>query len=146
MADIVQDHITDVVTRLNTISTIQNKTVSLYTPDQILKTTEKLSYPAVGIIYTGIRGLPDSSRTGQKAGLMIDIFVAGEELCNDDAQINDLKPAITQILQDIRNVMACTTAPGSHKWEFMAEFPEQLQKEEILGYVQRWRAVTSIVN
>lgn len=146
VADIVNVHISDVLSRLGAISSIKNKTVSLYTPDQIIKTTDKLDFPAVGVIYAGMRGIEDSSRTGQKGRLMVDIFVAGAELCKDDTQINDLKPGVTAILQDIRNAMTCTTAPGNHKWTFMAEFPEQLSEKEVIGYVQRWQAVTSIVS
>jgi len=146
MADRVNLHIADVMARLQTITAISNKVVSLYGPEDILKTTDKLDFPAVGVLYSGMRSLTDSTKTGQKAYLMVDIFVAGDDLCNDDAQTNDVKPGITSILQDIRNAMVCNTAPGNHTWQFMAEFPEQLTEKEVIGYVQRWRTVTAIMS
>jgi hypothetical protein len=142
--DIVAAHLNDVLTRLNNITSIKNRSVNLYTPDQLIKTLDKLEFPAVGVIYTGLRGIEDSTKQGIKGYLTVDIFVAGADLCQDDAQINDLKPGVTSIMQDIRNAMICQAAPSSHKWQFMAEFPEQLNDRDVIGYVQRWRAVTAV--
>ncbi len=143
MADIVDLALSDLVSKLKTITEIKDTTVKLYMADEVLKTADKLQYPAVAVIYAGMRKVGEESI---KHYLDVDVFVASDELCNNDAQVNNLIPKATTILASIREVVSCTSpVPGGHNWKLQAEVPAAIEGKDLIGYAQRWRTIVSVI-
>lgn len=146
MVDVVNLAVVDVTTRLKSLADIASTTVYLYDEDDLLDTQKTLQYPAVGVLYGGLRGLDDSSKTGVKSELFIDIAVAGEKKCLDDPRIDDKKPSITALLAEIRQVMSCdfntVIYTSTHKWQFVAELPNDI--DGLIAYAQRWKVIRAI--
>ena len=146
MVDVVNLAVVDVTTRLKSLAAITSTTAYLYDEDDLLDSKKVLQYPAVGVLYGGLRGLDDSSKTGAKAELFIDIAIGGEKMCLDNPLIDDKKPSVTALLADIRQVMSCdftsVAYTSTHKWQFVAELPNDI--EGLIAYAQRWKVVKAI--
>ena len=146
MVDVVNLAITDVTTRLQSLTEIKDTTIYLYDQDQLSDEQITLQYPAVGVLYGGLRGIDDSSKTGLKSELFVDIAIAGEKMCSSNPRIDDKKPSITSLLAQVRDVMFCdfiTVAyTSTHKWQFVAELPESI--DGIMAYAQRWKVIRAI--
>lgn len=143
MVDIVDEAVQNVVTVLKTIPAIKSSTVYLYDADQLITLKDKLLYPAVGVIYTGMVPV-DSKGPTIKVELFVNIVIAGESLCDSDPLVNDLKPGVTSVLDAVRKALICTEMSPHYKWRFVAEQIEDFGNEEIIGFVQRWKVTTAI--
>jgi len=146
MADIVTDAVLDLKNKLQLIASIKKKTVYLYDQDDLLHSTKKLGFPAVGIVYVGMQGGNDSSKTGLAATLVCDIYLIGGEQCTD--KVADLKSGSTKLLDEMRREIACTKLArvgGQRKWTFVAESPAEISPAK-LGYVQRWKTVVLLTS
>jgi len=146
MADIVSDAVADLTSKLQLISSIAKKTVYLYDQDDLLDAKKKIGFPAVGVVYVGMQGNNDSSRTGLAATLVCDIYLIGGEQCKD--KIGDLKSGSTLLLDEMRREIACTKlvrAGAQRKWQFVAESPTEISPA-VLGYVQRWKTVVLLTS
>ncbi len=146
MTDIVQECIDDLTVRMNTVSAVQQKIIYLYTQDELLGAKKKLGFPAVGIVYVGMRGKEDSSKTGLAAVITCDIYLVGGDQC-DAFVAGSIKHTTTSLLNDIRDAIKadCDPAPGGRKWKFVFELPADFS-ETLLAYVQRWSTVVLLTN
>jgi len=139
--DIVTEAVADLTQRLRLTPAIKDKSVYLYDQDDLLHTKKTLGYPAAGVVYVGLRGNTDSSKTGLAAELTCDIYLIGGDQCL--SKIDDIKVTTTQILDDIRGTIRCAVLdlPGAQrKWMFVFETPAKFT-EEVIAYVQRWKTV-----
>ena len=141
MTDVVSVAIADIISRIRTINAVKKQAVYIYEQDELLNTETKLGYPAVGVMYAGLQGKTDSSKTGLAADITIDIFLIGGDLC--DAKMfakDELKPTSTSLLADIRDAIKCRPHEPTYaqrKWKFVFEVPADFSKD-VLGYAQRW--------
>lgn len=141
MADVVTDAVDDLKARLATVTVIKKKVVYLYDQDDLLSSKDKIGFPAAGVVYVGLKGNSDSSKTGLAAELVCDIYLIGGEQCI--SKVGDLKITTTQLLDDMRNTIKCGVLdrPGAQrKWQFVMEAPTSFS-EEVVAYVQRWKTV-----
>jgi len=147
MTDIVTETVEDLVSRIATVPSVKNKLVYMYDQDDLLNWEQALSYPMVGVVYVGMRGKDDSSKTGLASELICDVYVMGDTQCNDKSAVTiggvsskDVKVKTTELLDSIRGAIKCNTAPGGRKWKFVHEFPAPFREND-LAYVQRWSTV-----
>jgi len=146
LADVVTDAIDDLTLKLQDVNSVKKKVIYLYDQDDLLDQQKKLGFPAVGIVYVGMRGNTDSSKTGLAVTLVCDIYLIGGEQCIDKKA--DLKSGNTKILDEMRSYIACSklTRTGAlRKWKFVAESPTDLHPD-YLGYVQRWSTVVLLTS
>lgn len=144
--DIVSEAILDLTSKLNDVSSVKKKVVYIYDQDDLLDKQKKLGFPAVGIVYVGLKGNEDSSKTGLAVTLVCDIYLIGGEQCVDKRA--DLKSGNTTILGEMRRSIACSkllTNGALRKWKFVAESPVDIHPE-YLGYVQRWSTVVLLTS
>jgi len=142
---VVTEHVDDLIKRIKTVSLIRDKIVYVYDQESLLHSTKKLGYPAVGVIYVGMKGNSDSSRTGLAAELTCDIYLLGADACITQLSKTDEKPTVTKILDLIRVAIRCHIAPSQRKWKFIFEIPFALDGGS-LAYVQRWSTVTLLTS
>ncbi len=143
MADIATTHVNDLIRRIKSISAVSSKVVYVYDQDALLDAKQKLSYPAVGVVYLGLKGKTDSSLTGKATNLVCDIYLLGAESCNANTISDKDKQKATKILDDMRNAIICDLAPSKRKWKFVLESPIDVG-ESILSYIQRWETTVVI--
>lgn len=138
---IVTDAVVQLKSVLETLPQIQRKVVYLYDQEDLMNFTKKLGLPAVGVVYIGMKGNEDSSKTGLAAELVCDIYVIGAETCQ--GPLCEAKHNHTKLLDDIRSVIRCTPLNSSgakRKWKFISEQPA-LFEEGVMAYVQRWSTI-----
>ncbi len=138
MADIVTNCVANLKSLIEQVSAVKKKVVYLYDQEELLNAKTQLGYPAVGIVYIGMRGKDDSSRTGLAAEIVCDIYLIGSDQCSSKLIGSDTKSVTTSLLDDIRSEIKCNTAPGQRKWKFVFERPVDFTSEA-LAYVQRWQ-------
>lgn len=137
MVDVVTEVILDLTKLVAQVPAVQQKIVYMYDQDELLDAKKQLGFPAVGIVYVGLRGKDDSSRSGLAAEIVCDIYLLGAESCTSKLIGADQKPSTTSLLDNIRNEIKCNVAPGQRKWKFVFEQPVQFT-QDVLAYVQRW--------
>ncbi len=139
------DHVCDLTSKIENVREVKSRVVSVYSQDDMLNKKKSLKYPAVGVLYIGIRGKTDSSKTGAASNLICDILLLGGNVHNDNIRGVDQKRASYEILEDIRNEIMCTYAPSGHKWTFISELPFHLN-DGIMAYAQRWSTTVLLTN
>jgi hypothetical protein len=151
MANPVDNAIQDLVTRINALPEVQDKTLYVFTQEKLLTDLEGVEFPAVGVIYSGMVKVGEQKQ-GRTQMLSADVVLTMGDLCQTTFGEADEKPAATELLDKIRNqiIAECSPAPGGHKWWFQFEVPAYLtitrttstdtakEKAQILMYVQRW--------
>lgn len=137
MVDVVTQVVNDLSNLIREVPAVKQKVVYMYEQDELLNAKSQLGFPAVGVVYVGLRGKDDSSRTGLAAEIVCDIYLIGGEACTSKLIGADEKPTTTSLLDNIRNEIKCNTAPGQRKWKFVFEQPVQFDAD-VLAYVQRW--------
>lgn len=146
MASPSTDAVNDLITKIRTVDSVSTSVAHIFDVDDMCDASEKFGVPAVGVVYVGMRSRPDSSKTGLSVDLMIDIYIIGGKQCEDKTA--DLKAPTTQILDDIRKAIACTTlnrVGAQRKWAFEFEVPAEITPE-VIGYVQRWKTPVILTN
>lgn len=153
MADPVTDAANEILARIEAdVPAVVDRTVYVYGLDDMLDLTRKLKYPAIGIVYLGLIGKPDSAKLGLAATLTFDIYVVGGEQCRD--RTTGAKVTTTALLHDVRNALKGTECRvfdrigGKRKWTFVQESPVMIQDDKVdyLGYRQRWSTTVVLTN
>jgi len=135
--DVVTESVDNLKALIATVEAITQKLVYLYDQDELLDERKKIGYPAVGVVYSGMRAKSDSTLTGLAVDITLDVYLIGGELCGSKIGATDEKISTTSLLADIRDAIRCNIAPGQRKWKFVFELPSAFD-QEVLGYVQRW--------
>ncbi len=136
MADLVSLAIADLQARLDTIDVVKNKSVYIYTQDELLDEKKNVGLPAIGVVYVATRAAEDN---GLSADIICDIYLLGGDKCS--AVVGQTKVTSTDILDKIRDAIKCNTfqqVGARRKWTFMIEQPAPVSKDYV-SYMQRWK-------
>lgn len=146
MADVVTDHVNNLKAAVQAVASVAGRNLYVYDQDDLFYLAKQLQPPCAGIVYVGMQGKNDGTRTGLAANLLIDIYVIGAEANNMTA--DDAKPSTTQLLAEIRNGIKETIAPSKHRWKFEFESPVDISDETraYMAYVQRWSTTVLLTN
>jgi hypothetical protein len=143
MADTVTKVVDDLERRLNKVPAVSQKMVYLYREDDLYSPSKKLSYPYVGVVYSGMLADDRTTRREVAVVLTCNVFLVGADLCRQD--VDTELPKATSLLEQMRTAILVEPASsGERKWKFMSESPFEVMtdgKAELLGYVQRWTTV-----
>ncbi len=97
------------------------------------------SYPAVGIIYEGMRSLPEAGSTN-KLGISAEIVVAFVLISTGGAihRTDQKRIRAVEYLEAMRDLfMGVRSTATGHFWHFLVEAPTEV-KTGMLVWVQRW--------
>jgi hypothetical protein len=121
----------------------KEKVFSVYSEDDLLDKTKLVRYPAVGVMYEGLRPTnPDASRQGMGGDVGIALV-----LLLDPSTIGGIstRNEATRLLGLMRAQMRMRASPSGHKWRFMGENPAGMVGNAMV-YVQRWATATPLTN
>lgn len=126
---------------LDTAPTILNhKTVIVYDADDLLNSLKVIrSYPAVGIVYEGMRSKPEEGAT-LKYGISAEIVLAFILIEQGDAihATEQKKTRAIDYLDAMRGrFMGQRSTATGHAWQFLVESPAEL-KAGMVCWIQRW--------
>lgn len=131
----------DRLTALNTTPyDLGGKVVVVYDEDDLLDAVKGLkSYPAVGIVYEGMRSMPEAGST-MKVGVSAEVVISFVLIEQGDAiHSSNLKKtrAIDHLDMMRGQFMGIRSTVTGHMWHFLVESPAEL-KSGMVCWVQRW--------
>ena len=133
----------DLQAKVQSIAEFANKTLFVLDDNELLDKIKGAKFPAAGIVYEGMRALPESgqSKIGITAELVFSILVVSraENLANSDQ-----KTPLLNLLDGLRNAIATTRAPTGHHWKFVVEAGTK-ESNGAVFWVQRWSTILNIV-
>lgn len=126
----------DVKTKLSTVKGIKEKIFHVYSEYDLENATKSMKKPCVGLMYEGLRSVPDTSGKGLSTQLGIAVVAVTES--KEGMWGIDRKDELIQLLDDMREALKLTKAPTGHDWQFVMEVPSQPLGNFIV-YIQRWQ-------
>jgi hypothetical protein len=128
----------DLIAKIEKLPKLANKTYFVYTQDDLMATSNKIVYPAIGVIYEGLKAKDENGGKGTKMGLSADLHCAIVLLTPGSAigKIDYKKDAL-DIISDIRSMITKTRSPAGHYWNFLVESPV-MDIEGAFGYYIRF--------
>lgn len=115
------------------------KTIVVLNESELFDKARQLVPPYTGILYEGIRALPEpvgfqTAKTGVGAEIVISLILVTTAPTN--APLQD-KVSVLSILDSVRNAIAATRSPTGAFWRFLVEAPAAEKNGAVL-WVQRW--------
>ena len=145
-ADIATQCVNDILARAKATGKFgakgDEKVFFVYAEEDLFNKAKLVKFPAVGIMYEGIRSNGKDSGTGMAS----DCYVAIAVLVNAGSiGAADQKNEAASILDALRDGIKLSKAPSSHKWKFVSETPAG-EINGALVYVQRWSCPVILTN
>lgn len=144
MTDVHTDVVTalseDIASRIAGISRIKNSGFTIYSPDQIEVTQQRLQTPCVLYHYAGMQ--PENRK--HKVVFFIYLIDKAQNLTSTKSNLATLNKA-TIVLQELRKSMACSKSPTNSHWFLDSEIPTLPEGDKII-YRQRWSTDYHISN
>lgn len=137
---LAQKCLDDAKTAVQSIAQAQGKTVfHLYDADQLLDETVGIKYPAIGIVYEGIRHIERTPRDTHRVGAEAELWMTFVLMTKDESLGATSQTRLNAItfLDDLRKAMKDRRSPSGHFWRFMLEAPAARKNGNIM-WVQRW--------
>lgn len=144
MKDLATKCVDDIETRLKTMAGMSKRVFHIYSEDDLMDITKGLVFPCMGVVYNGIRAIPEAGSTGKQGGsgeLVITVMLFFRD---ESKAANSLKLSATELLDDVRDAIMGTRSPSGHFWRFQLEAPVE-GKKNVLSYVQRWSTPVQLV-
>ena len=130
--------IEDLQSKIQSVPAFQNKVFWVYTEDKLYDKAAQLNFPCAGILYEGLRSVPDAEGSNTAKGLSavlqasVILLVSGSTIGGADYNISAI-----QLMDQFRNSIKGTRSPANHFWKFVIESPVESQ-EGVYSYIQRW--------
>lgn len=134
--DTVGKCLEDIKAKLETINLVKKKVFHVYSEPDLEDASKNREKPCVGVMYEGLRSIPDSSGKGLSTQLGVALAVVMES--KKGAFGLDRKSEVIKLLDDMRDAIKLTKAPTGHDWQFVMEVPSQPLGNFIV-YLQRWQ-------
>lgn len=139
---VVADVVQGMVTTLQSIAGLQGKTFHILTEEELFDRAKAVPFPAVGVVYEGMRSLGEPGKPTHKTGLSAKLNLAVVVFYQTKAPVGQvaadaLKPQALDLLDTIRNTIRVTPGPGTRTWEFLVEAPA-VERNGVVVYIQRW--------
>jgi len=127
----------DLATKLKTVLTLEKKTLTVYSLDDLVSILGNTVKPAVGIMYEGTRR--NDAGGGKQVGVSMEIvfsLLLITETSVISPRIDAMSPA-HDTLDLMREAIHGSRSPTGHFWSFQVEAPAS-QKGNVTVWVQRW--------
>lgn len=137
MSSIAVKCIEDLEKHLNSMSMVKGKVWHVYSEEELVERTKGISYPCAGVLYDGMRALPEPGATG-KMGLSAELVVTVMIMFKQNTKSTvDAKDSAVDFLDGLREKIAKSRSPSMHFWKFQLEAAVD-GKAGVLAYIQRW--------
>lgn len=130
--------VNDLIDKMKSVDVFRNKVIYAYTQDDLYDMATQLNFPCAGILYEGIRSVPDSESKNVAKGLSAELnctlllLVSGKSIGNADYKVT-----ATEILDQFRDAIKGTRSPAGNYWKFIIESAVEARKDSY-AYAQRW--------
>jgi hypothetical protein len=115
------------------------KVFHVYSEEELMDKTKGITFPAVGIVYEGMRAVPeDSDKKSVKMGVSAELVAAVMLIQRPDSiSAADTKTPTMNLLDDIRQEIMGSKSPSGHWWKFVVEASAN-EKNGVVIWLQRW--------
>jgi len=138
IANVATSCVNDLITKMKSVPAFSKKVIYAYTQDDLYDVAAQLNFPCAGILYEGIRSVPDADSRNTGKGLSAELscslllLVSGKTIGNADYKVT-----ATEILDQFRDAIKGTRSPANNYWKFVIESAVEARKDSY-AYVQRW--------
>lgn len=128
----------DLITKMKSVPSFQSKVIYAYTEDDLYDTVSTINFPGAGILYEGLRSVPDPESKnvgkGRSAELHCSLLllVSGKTIGNADYKLT-----AAEFLDQFRGAIMGTRSPTGNFWKFIVESPVSA-RAGVFAYSQRW--------
>lgn len=150
MNDIAKKCVDDLKTHLAQLIAA-GKVFHVYSEEELMDKTKGITFPAVGIVYEGMRAVPESSTNAEAAKVSHRLGVSAELVAAvmilqrpDNISAADTKTPALSLLDDIRQEIHGSKSPSGHWWRFIVEASAQ-EKNGVVIWLQRWSTPVQLV-
>jgi hypothetical protein len=107
--------------------------------------TKGISFPAVGVVYEGMRPTSDGDKATHKLGISAEL-VASVMMFHrpDNMNAADTKTPAMTLLDSIRKEIMGSKSPTGHFWKFVVE-AAATEKNGVVIWIQRWSTPVQLV-
>lgn len=122
------------------------KVFHVYSEEELMDKTKGITFPAVGIVYEGMRAVPeDSDKKSVKIGVSAELIAAVMLIQRpDNISAADTKTPTMNLLDDIRQEIMGSKSPSGHWWKFVVEASAN-EKNGVVIWLQRWSTPVQLV-
>jgi len=126
----------DLLTRLQSIADLNGKALFVFSEDDLLDKIKGVTLPAVGIVYEGMRSMPEqgTAKVGISCELVFSLAVINRPEVLSKA---DTKTVTLNLLDQIRQTLLVTRSPTGHYWKFVVEAATSVRNGTVF-WVSRW--------
>lgn len=149
MNDLATKCVTDLKTHLSQLIAA-GKVIHVYDENELMDKTKGLTFPAVGVVYEGMRAVPETSNA-ESSKVSHKLGVSGELIASimilqrpDSISAADTKTPAMTLLDDVRQEIMGSRSPSGHFWRFMVE-ASALEKNGVVIWLQRWSTPVQLV-
>jgi hypothetical protein len=139
VAHLAEKCVDDAKAAITPISALNGKTLfTLYSPEDLADDSVALVFPAVGVVYEGIRSVERAPRETHRVGADSELLISFVLLFRDSptGDPGNFLNA-TRLLDSIRDTMKDRRSPSGHFWRFLVEAPAVLKNGNVM-WIQRW--------
>lgn len=122
------------------------KVFHVYSEEELMDKTKGITFPAVGIVYEGMRAVPeDSDKKSVKIGVSAELIAAVMLIQRpDNISAADTKTPTMNLLDDIRQEIMGSKSPSGHWWKFVVEASAN-EKNGVVIWLQRWSTPVQLI-
>lgn len=142
--DVVAEVLEDVKSKIMALPKFKDKVGHIYTYEELVDKSKNVSFPALGIIYEGLRA-ERGENAGKSASVVSSSIVVSLILLTDsDNKLGGLpKMKAHEYLALTRNALNNKPSPSGHKYRFIVEAPASEKGTKVM-WVQRWSVAAQI--
>lgn len=122
------------------------KVFHVYSEEELMDKTKGITFPAVGIVYEGMRAVnEDSDKKSVKIGVSAELIAAVMLIQRpDNISAADTKTPTMNLLDDIRQEIMGSKSPSGHWWKFVVEASAN-EKNGVVIWLQRWSTPVQLI-
>lgn len=137
--------IEDVVSKLDKIPSLRGRVFHVFSDDDLIERTKGLTFPCIGVVYDGLRAIPEGGKDTHKIGGSAEMVVSVIMFFRNDTKAkSDPKDGAVVMLDVVRDSLIKSKSPSGHFWKFQVEAPIE-GKSGVLAYLQRWATPVQLV-
>lgn len=145
MNNIAQLCVTAMTGLVQSIADVNGKTFQIYEADELEDIAKLTKFPAAGVIYEGMRSVPESEKQTDKLGYSSELILSLCVLNQGEKLGTEGHKDPSMLLMDVlRKAILGKTSPTGHKWRFVVEAPAAAKKNRVI-WVQRWAAPVQLL-
>lgn len=143
--DVIFKCLVDLKETLQSIATLGEKSLVVYSTEELMSKSSLVPIPAAGVIYEGTRATGeagrDTNRQGTSAEAIFTVLILADRM---KLSTQETKEANIHVMGLIRKALRGKLSPSGHKYRFMLEAPAD-EKDDVLIWSQRWAVPIPVI-